>query len=485
MADSGTAAWITGHPFAQFDSHAAENGKGRRSEDQKSLVMMTRAVHRVALLINLSTSYGRRILEGVNSHPIRAEWELLSESWGDIGTEDLLTGEHADGMIVDTTDKRFAEMLLMSCKPTVVVAGEIEDPTWGSVTPDFSQTAHLAAEHFLEKGFAHLAFLGTYKRTSKELARNFQYIAGVRGASVTLHTTQLSWRGRRQQQRERLSEWLQSLQRPCGVFAADDIPARRVLQACRRLGLRVPQDIAVLGMGDYEIVNTVTRPPLSTVVVPAREIGVRAAECLGQLLQGAEPSPSRHIRIPSPSIAARRSTELTAWNDPLVVASLEWLKENLSKQVRIPDLARALAVSRRLLEQHFHQTIGHGPAEELRRIRVRQAQLLLRETDWSLWEIARACGLQSPERLCTVFRERLAITPGRFRLLASQSGMKLASAVSLPASDIMTEDTYQWKANLEMSALSNTAGMEDDAMSNILIEPMTPTAGGTSSPCSI
>ena len=383
------------------------------------------------MLLNLITSYGRRILEGLSSHPLWADWELLAESWGDVGAEDLLSGEHADGVIVDTTDKRFADVLLGSGIPTVVVAGAVEDPTWGSVTPDFSQAGRLAAQHFLENGFDHLAFLGTCHHASRESASSFLERASRQGATVSFHTTRLSWRGHRQQQRERLTEWLMTLPRPCGVFAADDIPARRVLQACRRLGLRVPQDMAVLGMGDYEMVNTVTRPPLSTVVVPAREIGLRAAECLGMLLQGREPIPSRHISIPSPSIAARRSTDLLAWNDPLVVASLDWLKQHVGDRVRMPELARFVSVSRRLLEQHFQQTIGHGPAEALRRIRIRQAQRLLRETDWNLRAVARASGLQSPERLCAVFRERMSITPGRFRILAKQSAV--TSPLSLPA----------------------------------------------------
>ena len=261
------------------------------------LGMMSRPVHRVALLINLSTSYGKRILEGVNAHPLRAEWELLAESWGDIGTENLLSGEHADGIIVDSTDIRFHEMLRISRKPTVLVAGPLSDPTWARVTPDFAQAGRLAAEHFLEKGFRKLAFIGTSQVASRELRRSFVQAGSLQGIQVSVQATRLCWRGRRQQERDRLSDWLKTLPHP--------------------------------------------------------------------------------------------------------------------------------------LEQRFREVVGHGPAEELRRIRLRKAQLLLRETDWGLGVVASSCGLQSPERLCAVFRERVGMTPGQFRGMVGQPSLARDGLVTL------------------------------------------------------
>ena len=367
----------------------------------------------MALLINLSTSFGRRVLEGVNSHPQRANWELLAESWGDIGLDDLVSGENADGLIVDVSEKGSVQLLRDCRKPTVVVAGSCDSPDWSSVTPDFLQIGRLAAQHFLENGFERLAFLAVSNSpSSKDMENQFRLSIEERGRSIKVHSTRLSWSGRRQQEREKLVEWLKSLQFPCGIFAADDITARRVLQASRMLGYRVPRDVAVLGVGDYEIVNTVTRPPLSTIIVPAHEIGVQAAQSLSQMFTGESVT---HLRVPSPAVANRRSTDQFAWSDPIVLEALEWLKLNAAEKVRIPELAEAVSFSRRVLEQRFKDTMGHGPAEELRRIRLRLAQQLLRDTDWSLGPVARASGFQSPERLCALFRERLGITPGEFR----------------------------------------------------------------------
>jgi LacI family transcriptional regulator len=373
-------------------------------------------------MINLSTSFGRHIVEGINSYPLRANWELLAESWGDIGADDLVTGENADGLIVDASNKRLVELLKENGKPTVVIAGSGDNPQWSSVTPDFSQIGVLAAQHFLENGFRRFAFLAVpHNQNSKDMELSFSKTVQEAGASVTVHSTRISWSGNRKNERQKLLEWLTGLEFPCAIFAADDIIARRVLQACRMVGFRIPEQFAVLGVGDYEVVNTLTRPPLSTVIVAARQIGVQAAEVLSKMLTTPNEENIAHIRIPSPSIAARRSTDLFAWDDPIVIQALSWLKTNCADKVGIPDLAEALSFSRRRLEQRFRATVGHGPGEELRRIRLRLAQQLLTETDWSLGPVARASGIQSAERLCALFRERVGMTPNEFRRQTSQN----------------------------------------------------------------
>ena len=373
---------------------------------------------RIALLVNLATSYGRRILEGVHSHPCRAGWELLAESWGDIGMSDLLSGEPADGLIVDGIDSQIQQLLERNPKPVVDISGETGVAGPSRVHADFSQIGRIAAEHFQERGFTRLGFLGLYRsRSSREIGNAFAAACSPFAAHLHRHNTSLNWSGQRFKQRASLMAWLSSLPRPCAVFAADDITARRLLQCCRSLGLQVPQQIAVLGVGDYEMVHTVSDPSLSTVIVPAREIGFRAADSLHQLLQTGT---AVHLKSPSPSIAARRSTDSLAWEDPIIVEALEWLQEHAAEKVRIPDVATDLSLSRRSLEQRFQAPLGHGPAEELRRIRLRRAQQLLRETDWGLGPVARAVGLVTPERLCTLFRKQMNLTPGEYRNLLPQ-----------------------------------------------------------------
>lgn len=224
--------------------------------------------------------------------------------------------------------------------------------------------------------------------------------------------TPLDWSGQQKSAGRGLTEWLASLPRPCGVVAADDVAARRLLQACRKLNLRVPQEIAVVGVGDYEMVTIVSDPTLSSVVIPARRIGYLAADCLECMLQGGQ---ARHLKLPAPSLAARRSTDLLAFEDELLREALAWMHQHLTDSVRMPQLAEHLSVSRRLLEHHFQQSLGHGPAEQLRRLRLTRAEQLLRETDLGLASVAKMAGLGTAERLCVLFRRHMDLTPGEYR----------------------------------------------------------------------
>lgn len=371
---------------------------------------------RIAIWLDLSTSYGRKVLEGVHAHSARGNWELLAEAWGDIGVEDLQANEGIDGLIVSVSEPRLAQTLKDVKKPVVDVGGFLPGaPGWASVTPDYQQAGRLAAQHFLERGFLELGFLGVARSWgSKALESGFRQMAGSRQASVRSFHTSLHWRGQRGQERQKLSEFLQTLPRPCALFTADDVLSRRVLQSLRGLGFHVPRDVAVLGMGDYEVVNRITNPPLSSVVIPAREVGYRAAAVLQTMLEH-DPTP-QSVQIPCISLAVRRSTEaLRGDNDPLVAKALALMQEGYQGELDVSTIAQSLSVSRRLLEQRFQRVMGCGPAASLRQVRLERAQQLLRDTDWSLRSVAVACGIPSGDRLCRIFREVLQTTPGQYR----------------------------------------------------------------------
>ncbi|MBN9417367.1 hypothetical protein ABS71_19340 [bacterium SCN 62-11] len=365
---------------------------------------------RVAFMVDLSTSFGRRVLEGVHSHPARHGWTLLAESWGDVGGEDL---GGVDGVIVDSQDPEVLKALSAFEGPVADLGGILEGPGRVRVSPDYAQAGQVAAEHLRDRGFRNLAFLGIRRwQPSDMIGQNFAREAAEFAIGISSFKTPRRWSGQQSRYRDELDQWLAGLPGPCGVLAADDVAGRRLLQACRRAELKVPEEVAVLGVGDYEIVARVSDPALSSVIVPARELGVRAAECLEQCFQGQQP---REVLLGCPSVAARRSTDAMAWEDPLLRAALSWLRDHLAEPLKVPDLAAHLCVSRRLLEQRFQSSLGYGPAEHLRRLRLRRAGNLLRETDLSLAPIAKMCGLGTAERLCVLFRDYLGVTPGSYR----------------------------------------------------------------------
>lgn len=365
---------------------------------------------RVAFLVDLATSFGRKILEGVHSHPARQDWTLLAESWGDVDRADLLG---IDGIFVGYEEPELTRLLLASPCPIVDLSGALEKPDCSRVTVDYHQVGRVAAEHLRNRGFRNLGYLGLKQwAASEQISTGFLEAAADFAQQVQRHQIPRNWGGPQRHHPEELSAWLSGLPEPCGILAADDVAARRLLQACRRTGRQVPQKLAVLGVGDFEMVTVISDPTLSSVMVPAREIGYQAADCLAGMLGGGK---ARQIRLPCASIAARRSTDTLAWDDPIIRAALEWLRVHATESLRMPALADHLSVSRRLLEQRFRATLGHGPAEQLRRIRLRRAESLLRETDLGLDSIAKMAGLRTAEHLCVLFRQYHQQTPGAYR----------------------------------------------------------------------
>lgn len=369
---------------------------------------------RVAFIVDLATSFGRRVLEGVHSHPARQDWILLADSWGDVGRDDLLDETTLDGIIIDSDEPELLRILENFAGPVVDLRAGLRTSLSCQVTVDYAQVGRTAAEHLRDRGFTSLAFLGTSRWPPSEvMGRSFMRAASEFASDILRSQTPRRWSGQQSTHRDELAEWLAGIPKPCGILAADDITGRRLLQACRKANWKVPDEVAVLGVGDYEMVTTVSDPTLSSVIVPARAIGLQAADCLHQFFQGCSYLPDSIL--PSTSVAARRSTDALAWEDPLLREALSWLREHLSEPLRVPNLANHLCVSRRLLEQRFRETLGHGPAEQLRRVRVRKAENLLRETDLGLGPIAKMCGMGTAERLCVLFRQYLQVTPGSYR----------------------------------------------------------------------
>lgn len=373
---------------------------------------------RLALLLSLQTAFGRRVLEGVASYCERdgaatlATWQILSFEWGDVGLEELDTTV-VEGVVGSITEASTLALIRERGLPCVNVTDHPVGLTLPSVVAHAADTGRLAARHLLERGERTLAVFGRRgDQSSERIVRAFCEEAA--GRPVQRHEGRLTWAGRRRQEWEALLAWLQRLPRPAAIFAVEDILARRVLQGCLALGLAVPDEIAVLGCGDLSLVNRLSLPPLSSIVLPGFEIGYRAAEMLEAALEGNAPPPAS-VFIPPAGIVTRRSTDVLSVSDPTVQSALSFIHEQLSQGLQVGDVAAHVAVSRRWLERKFLDSLGRSPAAEIRRAQVERASRLLTDTEWSLAVIARQCGLKAPERLSVLFKRETGLTPGRYR----------------------------------------------------------------------
>jgi LacI family transcriptional regulator len=167
-------------------------------------------------------------------------------------------------------------------------------------------------------------------------------------------------------------------------------------------------------MGNDEFFCELARPALSSVAVPTHEIGCAAAAILDRLLAG-EPPPSQPVLFSPLGVVVRASSEFQAPRDPELAAAVRFIRQADCASVQVEDVLRAVPISRRSLERRFRQVLERGIHEEIQRVRVRRAALLLASTDLSVSAIAEQSGFSNHTHLGVVFRRENGTTPSAYR----------------------------------------------------------------------
>jgi len=392
-----------------------------------------RAVHtprrRVALLIESSRAYGRGLFLGIAKF-VREhhQWSVQSEEWK--WTDPLpvwLRDWDGDGVIGRVETPEMAAGLQQLGVPVVDVRGSVGGVGLPLIDTDDGKVAQLAAEHLMDRGFRHYAFCGFVGANySDKRSHWFQERLAQPGFSchvylppkqlVEAQTTGYEKQGLLFQ--EDLSRWLLGLPKPVGMMACNDIRGQQVLNLCRRLDLVVPEEVAVIGVDNDEVLCELSDPPLSSVAPDTLRIGYDAAVLLERMMAG-EKCPANPIFIPPLGIVTRRSTEVLALNDRQLAAGLRFIRDHAFDPITINEVARAAGMSRRVFERRFVAQMGRPPKAEVLRLRLERVKQLLVDTDWSLAEIAQRTGFNHGEYLHAVFTQKTGISPGKFRRQAA------------------------------------------------------------------
>ena len=212
-----------------------------------------------------------------------------------------------------------------------------------------------------------------------------------------------------------LSDWLPTLTTPCAIFAVSDYRARQVLDACRSLELRVPDDVAVLGVDNELVICEHSQPTLSSVARNDGLEGYSAAALLDRLMRK-QPVPQPIHTIPPLQVVQRESTASFAVHDARLRDALTFLHEHLKEPISIDDVIRESHVSRRWLEYAFRDALGETPYQYLRRHRLALArQILANEPGEKLVGVARRSGFASAKQLTVAFQQEFGVSPSEYR----------------------------------------------------------------------
>ena len=371
---------------------------------------------KVALLIETSNAYARGLVQGV-VHYVREHrpwsFQMMEQGRGD-DPPPWLANWDGDGIIARIETPRIARAVVKTGLPAVDLSAArlVSSLPW--VETDDAEIAHLAAEHLLERGFKNFGYCGD-SRFNWSVWREGFFSEQLQKAGHRCHTfksdpalTDLDMQSRE------LSEWLRTLPKPVGIMACYDRRGQQVLDACRNASLAVPDEVAVIGVDNDELLCELAAPPLSSVVPNTHRTGYEAAALLDRMMGGKKVAAKAHLMAPL-GVASRQSTDVLAIEDREVASAVRFIREHACEGINVGDLMRVVSLSRRLLEQRFQRLLGRTPHEEILHVKLSRVQRLLAETDLPLYLIADRTGFEHVEYLSVVFKRELGKTPRQFR----------------------------------------------------------------------
>ena len=366
---------------------------------------------RVALLIPTATGFGREIFRGVASYvETHTDWTIHFHTTLGMEFPADLPGWGPDGVIALVYRSSTAEQIEHLGVPVVDVSQSALRPQFAQVHTDGPAVGRMAAEHFLERGFETFAYWGDGSLYCRLREKGFVERLAEAGKSVTRVGSGLAPAESRRR--------LMGLDRPLAVLGANDRMAREVVVMARLANLQVPQDIAVLGVDNDDMVCRLFNPPLSSVDIALDRRGFLSAKLLDEMMRGLARRPAEPILVQPKGVVTRKSTDVYAVADPRVAAAMQFIRDNVSRPIGVSDVVEAVCVSRRTLEMAFRNALGRMPAQEIRRARIRRAQRLLLETDLTIAEIAPLVGFPGrtgPKGFCEQFRREAGMPPSAFR----------------------------------------------------------------------
>jgi LacI family transcriptional regulator len=372
---------------------------------------------RIALDVETSLAYGRRILEGVSrylranrpwsiyleQHELGSDLVGLLKRWSGDG---IITRQATPGAVKLLTRRRLAAVDLSDIYPPLGIM-RINSADGG--------IGRMAAEHLLERKFQSFACCGF---TSEHWSRRRRdgFVAEVAHAGFPCSVYESPHEGLKvwKQDQTKLVEWLRSLDKPVGVFATNDLRGQQVLDACGRDNIAVPEQAAVIGVDNDEMLCNLCNPPLSSVIPDPERVGHEAAFWLDRMIQGETPG-TMEIEIPPRGIAVRQSTDVFAVSDPVLANALRYIRERACEGMSVQELLDHLCVSRSWLERNFRKLLSRSPQAAIRLVQIKRCKELLQTTPLSLEKIAALAGFEHPEYMSVVFKRETGETPGQFR----------------------------------------------------------------------
>jgi LacI family transcriptional regulator len=379
----------------------------------------------VGVVVDAASSFGRAILRGVMRYAnLQRSWVIHEDLWRAV--ESMHHWPRCDGCILSGVTPDVFDLVRQRSRHAIFCSGSADPSASPVVQLNDEEAGAMAARHLIECRLERFAFygrrpgVGGISVASKRLA-GFRAAVEARGFSV--QECPIDWPSGTEwlthAHHPALIKWLRNLNKPVGILAVDDMAGHDLAGACLEGNIPVPDQAAIVGVNNDDLLCEASWPPLSSVEADYSRVGYLAAKQLDRLLNNeALPRDEWLVRVPPLGVVQRQSTSILAVSEPNLADAIRFIREHACDPCTVHDVLREVPVGRRWLERQFTAQLGRTPHDEIARVRVETAKRLLLQPDLSLPEIADRCGYSATQNFERQFRHVTGVTPAAYRRTA-------------------------------------------------------------------
>lgn len=381
-------------------------------------------LYRIGLLMKKSMGFNRNVIEGIYAHSQRRKNWVFYDADPSLEGIDALAQWQVDGVIGHFFDEELLGRVLALDIPLVNTTDSLLGLNGALSDVNHQAVGRMAGEYFLGLGFKNFGYVGNgILQYSKQRLSGYKEALGggnVVDTCFVAYLPQIVSAAESHQVREKMKQWVSGLKKPAAVFCSNDIPARDLADVCLELDVSVPGEIAILGVDNDFVECRLSRPPLSSIEIPAAKVGYAAAEMLADMLNKRELRHDGHFSPEPIRVVERGSTSMNAVMDPHVRTVLEYADAHLATVKDVAELVDQVPLGRRNLELRVQSSIGMSLWSMMLSKRVGYARALLVEKDSSVGEVSERCGFASVRRFSEVFRKATGFSPRDFKKNSSR-----------------------------------------------------------------
>ncbi|MBN2272500.1 MAG: DNA-binding transcriptional regulator [Sedimentisphaerales bacterium] len=375
----------------------------------------------VAILVETARAYGRGVIRGIARYNRqRGNWSTYFHPQG-LGEPppSWLKKWKGDGIIARIDNIKTANVIAEVGVPVVNLRSTLPHLPFPFIGADNKAVARLAAHHLLQRGFKHFGLCWYRRGYHRGFDVRQEYFRQCVEKVASSYNQFILRRGDLrspawEKEQDRIVEWLLALPTPVGILTVNDDCGLQVLDACRRAGLSVPDQVAVIGCENDEYACSLSIPPLSSIDLNSERVGYEAAVLLERLMVG-KPVPKRLPEIEPLGVIARRSTDVLATDDAKVVRAVRFIRSNACRPVTAMDVMEHVKIPRTTLQFRVRKVIGCTIHQEIKRVQIARAKELLSSTNMPIKRVARESGFANVQYFTRVFHQATGETPAKFK----------------------------------------------------------------------